>query len=246
MISSHLYNPQKHNRRRIRLHGYDYSLPNLYFITICTKNRKKIFGEIVEMDQHQAMQLSDIGQVVEWHWQKIPNHFKNVKLHEFIIMPNHIHGIIEIFDNSVAVKHSCKNNQLENYTVGTQDVVSKNRSRHVVTLRPIIVNDMINNIGRGEAFLNNNQLDKRNSKKNASPLQNNHPNGTTSRSLNAIIQNFKSITSRKINNIQNTPGNTIWQRNYYEHIIRNEKSHQKICDYIRNNPIQWQYDKYYK
>jgi len=213
MISDHLYNPKKHNRRSIRLHGYDYALPNLYFITICTKNRKKLFGEIVEMGHHhQAMQLSDIGQVVEWHWQKIPNHFKNVKLHEFIIMPNHIHGIIEIFDNSVGEKHSSGNNQLDNYTVGTQDVVSNKRARYIVPLRPI-----------KEKFGN-----------------------PTKNSIPTIIRSFKGSVTRKINNIQNTHGNTIWQRNYYEHIIRNEKSHQKICDYIRNNPIQWQYDKYYK
>jgi|GEM_PF-4551402 len=67
-------------------------------------------------------------------------------------------------------------NIINNTTVGTQHAVSKNRARHIVPQRPIIVNDIINNIGMGEAFLKSNQLDKRNSKKNASPIQNHHLN----------------------------------------------------------------------
>ncbi len=90
-----------HNRQSIRLKGYDYSLPGMYFITICTNKRKNLFGNI----EKSKMYLSDIGIIVDKCWHEIPSHFPFVELDEFVIMPNHIHGIIEI-------------------VVGTQDFVS--------------------------------------------------------------------------------------------------------------------------
>jgi len=70
-----------------------------------------------------------------------------------------------------------------------------------------------------------------------------HPNGTKPGSLSAIIQNFQSVTIRKINQIRKTPGAKFWQRNYYDHIIRNEKELNKIREYIINNPLKWELDK---
>jgi hypothetical protein len=86
------YNPQKHHRRSIRLKGYDYSQAGLYFITMVTKNRACLFGKI----ENGAMILNDAGNIAHDCWLEIPNHFPNVILHEHIIMPNHIHGIIEL------------------------------------------------------------------------------------------------------------------------------------------------------
>jgi len=80
------------NRKNIRLRGYDYSSEGLYFITICTKDRKHYFGKI----DNQKSEYSPIGAIAYTYWNEIPKHFNNVKLGEFIIMPNHIHGIIEI------------------------------------------------------------------------------------------------------------------------------------------------------
>jgi len=86
------YNPDIHHRRSIRLKGYDYSQAGLYFVTICCQNRAHLFGEIIE----GKMALKDAGKMVEKIWHEIPNDFKNIHLHEYITMPNHIHGIIEI------------------------------------------------------------------------------------------------------------------------------------------------------
>ncbi len=87
--------------------------------------------------------------------------------------------------------------------------------------------------------------------RDASPLHEhepkpNHikPRGTTSGSLGAIMQNFQSITSRKINKIRKTPGVRLWQRNYYDHVIRDEKDLNRIRNYIIENPFKWQNDKY--
>ncbi len=81
-----------YHRRSIRLNGYDYTQNGCYFLTICTRNRECLFGEI----QNAEMFLSNIGEKVKDCWQEIPNHFPQIVLHEYVIMPNHVHGIIEI------------------------------------------------------------------------------------------------------------------------------------------------------
>ena len=84
------YDPSKHHRRSIRLPGYDYASPGAYFVTIVTYRHACLFGKI----QNDEMQLTNLGQIVEEHWRVIPEHFPNVELGTFVVMPNHIHGII--------------------------------------------------------------------------------------------------------------------------------------------------------
>jgi putative transposase len=89
------YNPEIHHRRSIRLQGYDYSRAGLYFITICTQARKCLFGVITE----GKMILNEAGKIADECWLQIPEHFPNAFLHEYIVMPNHVHGIIELTNN---------------------------------------------------------------------------------------------------------------------------------------------------
>ncbi len=93
------------NKYRIpsaRLAGWDYSRPGSYFITICTKNREHFFGEI----KNHEMYLNEIGIIADKCWAKIPDHFENTLLGEFVIMPNHVHGIINISDPAVETGHA--------------------------------------------------------------------------------------------------------------------------------------------
>ena len=157
-------------RKNTRLKNYDYSKPGYYFITICTKDRMGIFGDIVfepaASNLSGKMDLSDIGCIICECWLEINELYENVTTDAFCIMPNHIHGII---------------------------VISETDSD--------------------------------------SPP-----------SLAKIIQGFKSVTSRicyKYNY------KTIWQANYYEHIIRNQEEYEKICEYIQTNPLKWEEDMYY-
>lgn len=83
------------DRKHIRLRSYGYASEGLYFVTICTGKKQCFFGNI----ENDTMHLSDIGARVEWYWREIPNHFPHVELGEYVIMPNHIHGIIEINTN---------------------------------------------------------------------------------------------------------------------------------------------------
>lgn len=80
------------NRRSIRLHGYDYSQEGAYYVTVCTQDRLCLFGSV----QNGEMVLNEIGQYVEKCWLEISTHFPNTVLHEYMIMPNHVHGIVEI------------------------------------------------------------------------------------------------------------------------------------------------------
>lgn len=93
-----------HNRKRTRLVTYNYSTPGYYFVTICTKGMVEYFGCM----QNDEIALNDAGQIAQECWLDLPNHYKNCKLHAFVIMPNHVHGIIEIVGNVVVVGNGLK------------------------------------------------------------------------------------------------------------------------------------------
>jgi len=188
--------PQKHRfdrapgRRSIRLPNYDYSAPGAYFITLVTYQRDCLFGNIV----HGEMQLSAMGQIAEGHWRLIPEHFPHAELGAYVVMPNHVHGIIVIHENGMATKSSPSVGASQwdaptTVAVGTGD-------------RPI--------------------------------------NGPKRGSIGAIIGSYKMSVTRRIQREWNTTG--IWQRNYYEHIIRNDKEHNRIHRYIEANVLNWARD----
>jgi putative transposase len=87
-----VYNPEIHKRKTTRLKGYDYSSSGGYFVTICVKDRQCLFGEIIDGE----INLSELGQIVQKEWINTTNIRKNIILDEFVIMPNHFHGIIFI------------------------------------------------------------------------------------------------------------------------------------------------------
>ncbi|MCI0699389.1 hypothetical protein L0337_46225 [candidate division KSB1 bacterium] len=199
------YDPEIHHRRSIRLKGYDYSQAGAYFITICTHERECIFGEIRDGKMH----LNEIGKIVEAEWLKTAEIRDNVELDAFVVMPNHVHGIIIITGNA-----------------GTDDVVGANDSKNSVD-RTVGVDrrppdrGIQSNVGAH----------------GGAPLR------RKPQSIGSIVAGFKSTVTKQINIIRNTPGVPVWQRNYYEHIIRNEKAFTRIQRYIIENPAQWQYDQ---
>lgn len=175
------YNPEIHHRRSIRLKGYDYSKAGIYFITICVKDRNCILGKIV----NEEMILSDAGKIANEYWLDIPKHFPNAKLHEHIIMPNHIHGIVELTNTGVQ------------NGVGIEDF---------------------------------------------QPLQNQFQK-IIPHSIGSIVRGYKIGVTKWFRNNGIIHGR--WQRNFHEHIIRNEQSYHTIANYIINNPKKWNEDKFY-
>jgi len=96
------YDPKKHHRRSIRLPGHDYAQAGAYFVTICTDDRQCLFGRV----DNAEMRLNHLGQIADECWRMIPAHFGNVELDAFVIMPNHVHGIIVITDVGVGATHA--------------------------------------------------------------------------------------------------------------------------------------------
>ncbi len=166
---------RERRRKLIRLKGYDYSNDGCYFITICTKDRECLFGEV----RNKKMILNNAGFVARKCWLGIPNHFPNIILNEFITMPNHVHGIL-VIDNAVGVQ-------------------------------------------------------------NFEPLRRNRFQKIIPRSIGSIIRGYKIGVTKWFR--QNTDCYDVWQRLYYDHIIRNERSLDCIREYIRNNPGNWKSDR---
>ncbi len=213
------YNPNIHHRRSIRLKGYDYSQEGLYFVTICVQNRKYLFGHIV----NKKMILNDAGQMVQSEWVKLPQRFQNIQLHEYIVMPNHFHAILEIVGATLVVASDMGQPQ------GIAPTISP--STDAPTDAPTIP-----------------RTDASGITPTISPPTDVPTDAPT---VGDMIGAFKSITTveyiRGVKSKNWQPfDRRLWQRNYWEHIIRNEKSYKNISQYIINNPIKWDDDKFYK
>jgi len=162
------YNPQSYQRRSIRLKDYDYSQEGAYFVTICTQKHKPLLGEI----RNAEMVLNEYGKIVAECWQWLSKQYRHVALDEWVVMPNHMHGIV---------------------------IICRGGSR-------------------------------------TAPTENYKP-------LGRLIGAFKTTSTKRINVLQSTSGNRVWQRNYYEHVIRNEDDLNEISQYILDNPVQWDMDE---
>lgn len=186
------FNPQRHHRRSIRLKGYDYSKEGFYFITICCENKAKIFGEIID----GKMILNEFGQIANEEWLNTANIRQNCKLHAHIIMPDHIHGIIEILFSENP------NNQIGAFKSPSQTIGAFIRGFKIATIKRI-----------KEFIL-----------------------------LRAGESKFASVTGElrfAPTDIIKKLNYKIWQRNYYEIIIRDEIAFLNISRYIKNNPANY-------
>ena len=209
------FDPERHHRRSIRLQGYDYALAGAYFMTICTYGREPLFGEIVDGVMHPNL----FGQVVRSYWERIPHHAPNVVLDAFVVMPNHVHGIITLAGNA----------RRGEALAGGADA----------SLQPPLANASPMQGSKGEALAEGGLGIAPTSPANASPLPQATPHGTVSGSLGAIVQNWKALTSRRINRLRDSRGAVIWQEGFYERVIRNERELGAIRQYIADNPAQW-------
>lgn len=199
------YNPAIHHRRSIRLKGYDYSKQGIYFITICCHHRKCWFGII----ENEKMILNEYGQIAYNEWDELPKRFSNIDLGEFVIMPNHMHGIIVIHSPGTTI--SGPGAPVFNGP-GASDFIGSGASP-----------DPTDQTG---------------------PMI---PNNPTIGDMVGAYKSLAAVECLKIfkpNNIDQMMGK-LWQRNYYEHIVRDEQSFNRISEYIKNNPKNWQNDKFH-
>ncbi|MBW6513041.1 MAG: transposase [Desulfuromonadaceae bacterium] len=199
------YNPDIHHRRSIRLRDYDYSRTGAYFVTICAWQRECLFGEVA--DGMNA--LSPNGQIVLDVWENLPHHYPHAELDEFVVMPNHVHGIIVLHGET----HTDRPGAVD---VGAGCDVKV----EAVKVRA----------GCG--------VKVRAGLKPAPTVMPMKRHG-----LSEIVRGFKTFSARRINQLRDTPGVPVWQRNYYERIIRDERELEAIRQYINDNPITWHDDE---
>jgi len=212
-------------RKRIRLSEYDYSSDGDYFVTICTKDRQNFFGEI----RNGIMGLNEFGCIVAKGWQEIPKYFDYVKLDDWQIMPNHFHGVLNIEISEI--RKSVGDAFLR--PVEMRNDVIPNQPNTTI---PAVPSRDANGIWCvGMSGLQISAIQSRDARMR--PLRVDR----TKMILPKIIHGFKSAVTREINRIQNKIF-FQWQRSYYDHIIRDEKSLNNICEYIRNNPHKWTLD----
>jgi REP element-mobilizing transposase RayT len=189
-------NSSYNHRRSIRLQEYDYSQDGMYFITICTYQKQCIFGEIIE----DKMILNQVGNSVKREWLKSVNVRQEINVDEWVIMPNHLHGIVVIKQDD--------NNNSTNLVGATDGVGATN--------------------GMGASL---------------APLQNQKGVGVRKpKSLSSFIAGFKASVTREIKKVCRDKKPLVWQRNYYETVIRNEPQLNHIRKYIRYNPLRWNDD----
>ncbi len=182
MVKMMKYNPDIHHRRSIRLREYDYRSAGAYFVTICTFQRKCLFGSVMD----GTMRLNERGHIVQTAWCDLPKHYPYVELDQFVIMPNHSHGVI-VITGADMVRAGLKPARTE-------------------------------------------------------PAPAPEPHGKR-HGLPEIVRAFKTFSARRINAFRDNAGCPVWQRNYYEHVVRNEDDLANIRQYIANNPLKWDLDE---
>jgi len=170
------YDRDKHHRQSIRLKEYDYKQSGAYFVTVCTQNRACLFGAVADGE----MQLNNPGQIAKTAWDDLPARFPSVRLDAFIVMPNHVHGII---------------------IVGAQ-FIAPSDGFGTATIDPGVINH--------------------------------------APTLGEMVRAYKAVSTRLIKQA-GTPA-FAWQRNYYEHVVRDEESLNRIRQYILDNPARWAFD----
>ena len=146
-------------RTSLRLPDYDYATPGAYFITVCIKGRKCILGEI----RGAEMESDSLGKIAEETWAGLPHHYSGLSLDDFIVMPNHVHGLLWLNESASG--------------------------------------------------------------------------------LSEVIRGFKTFSAKRINQARGTPGRPVWQRGFYDHVVRSEHALDKVRAYILDNPAQWHLDR---
>ena len=271
------YDPDKHQRHSIRLRGYDYRRAGAYFLTLCAQDRQRLFGEVRESEMH----LNDAGRMVERWWHELNHKFPGVETDAFVVMPDHIHGIVIIGGtNDTGTDPNDPNAINANAAVGADLHIRPQRNDSDVNdtstinanaavgadlhIRPQRNDDDINDVNINDVNANahainvgryaepplhvdsNVDINAINGGGYADPPLHVDSNADSDvgASLSQIVQWLKIMTTNEyIRGVKRSGWmpfrKRIWQRDYYEHIIRDEVSLDRIRRYIRDNPAHW-------
>ncbi len=229
------YNKDIHHRRSIRLKDYDYSQSGLYFLTICTQDRECKLGNIVNGE----MVLNELGNEIDNVWKELPNHFPNIECDIYQIMPNHIHGIIII---NKLTNASDKN-------VGVDARPTPTEIKRPNTIINDINNVWIDVIGADADIIGIDAIGVDARSTPTLEMEEKEQELKKKETLGDIVCAFKSLSVvRCLKNYKsrNETLGKLWQRNYYEHIIRTPQEYYKIANYIISNPYNWTKDELFE
>jgi putative transposase len=234
------FDPVMHHRRSIRLIGYDYTSEGAYFITACVRDRECMLGAV----RNGETELLALGEIVARSWDQLPQVFPSVKLDAFIVMPNHFHGIIVVTDFAGATSHKDSMRVLAVAQVDADDVGATLAVAHTdaddVGATLAVAHTDADDVGATLAVAQSGAIAQDQDRAGARPAP-------TKPKLGDVVGAFKSscvtewLRYIKRNNL-NAVGK-FWQRNYYEHIVRDESDLDRIREYIAMNPVRWELDR---
>lgn len=208
-------------RNTNRAEGYDYSENGSYFVTVCTHELRSMFGYVIDGE----INLNRSGQIAAAVWENLPERFPLMDLDAFVIMPKHLHGIVIINEEST--------------TQSPNDAPpSCVRAQFIAPLpqRPQTSDSPSNSADVRQGAINCARTKEDNPSRMISPNVSTKPT-----SLGNVVRVFKAVATDRIR--QSGMSDFRWHRNYYDHIIRNEKDLDRIRAYIANNPMNWPCDK---
>ena len=187
-------NLHHHRRRSLRLPGYDYTKPGGYFVTVRVRGGAKLLGHVVAGEMHP----NRYGRILQDCWARIPVRFPHAIGDAFVVMPNHVHGVV------ILAERTPGRGTASRAPTGNHDAASELLPACEQFGRPV-------------------------------------PG-----SLPTTIRSFKSAVTRRINILRDTPGGRVWQRGFYEHMVRDEADLAGIREYVLTNPARWREDRYYR
>lgn len=201
----------------MRLRGYDYAQAGAYFVTICARGQECLFGEVVGGE----MRRNGWGAIVTRCWDELPQHYPTVELDAFTAMPNHVHGIIVLTD------------PIDVIGAGSQSALGIGVAIGAAGLAGVVSYHDTGGSPRRAGFkpapTEGTVLDEKGK--------------AVRKPLSEIVRAFKTFSARRINEGRGAAGAAIWQRGYYDHVIRTERSLERIREYIAENPARWAMDQ---
>jgi REP element-mobilizing transposase RayT len=245
------------NRKIIRLKNWDYRWEGSYFITICTKDKKHYFGKII----NKEIKISKIGVIADILWHEIKNRAKNVELGAFVVMPNHIHGILTLRGDGSGVDNTDGDTASGLISYPDAHILSEDRTGNILSedrTGNILSEDRTGNIlseDRTGNILSEDRTghilseDRTGHALSLPPPP--HPQLSVGQrrfqnigknSISSIIGNYKSAVTKHAHRLG---FEFAWQTRFYDRIVRDERVYHTISEYIVNNPKKWGEDRFY-
>ena len=212
-----------------RLREYDYAQDGAYSVTVCTDWRTHLFGRVTD----GRMELNAVGRIVEKVWHELPEHYPHVELDAFVVMPDHVHGIV-VFVGGDSEAGSDSGPTLGSVTVGSRP--------EEAGLKPARTQDGTRPEEAGlkpAPTQEGARPEEAGLKPARARTQDEAPTKVRRHGLSEVVRGFKTYSGRRVNGLRGTPGVAVWQRGYYEHVVRNEEDMNRIRQYFQENPLRW-------